>query len=185
MICVIKPNASCYILCSVWFAIDQARKAIHEPGNVWRLELALRLHGEPIWTRDPLDSQLHLALLVHNRTTFKCLFSFRSIPTSCQMPLSILFTIHLFLNAWCLIIWLSEHRIFSCRLVLNDHSTVTNEHWHLIISQIAKNLWCYNMPTFCSDPYILFEDLTCAKMKSENFCPRVYVLFNFDNLNFI
>ena len=56
VICVIKPNASCYILCSIWFAIDQARKAIHEPGNVWRLELALRPHGEPIWAWNPLDS---------------------------------------------------------------------------------------------------------------------------------
>ena len=32
------------------------------------------------------------------------------------------------------------------------------------------------MLAFCSHPYILFEDLTCAKIKSENFCPRVYTL---------
>ena len=132
------------------------------------------LYGEPIWARDPLDAQLHLALLIRSRTPFKCHISFRSITTSCQMPPSILFTIYLFFNAWCLIIWLSEHRIFTCRLVLNDHSSVTDEHWHLIISQFAENLWYYNMPPFCSDPYILFEDLTCAKIKSENFCPRVY-----------
>ena len=86
VICVIKPNASCYNLCSIWFAIDQARKAIHEPGNIWRLELALRLHGEPIRTRDPIDSQLHLALLVRNRTSFKCLFGFRKLPNAAFYP---------------------------------------------------------------------------------------------------
>ena len=31
------------------------------------------------------------------------------------------------------------------------------------------------MQIFCSDSYILFEDFTCAKIKSENFCPRVYI----------
>ena len=158
MNCVINPNASCYILCSLWFTIDQARKAIRELGNVWRLELALRPYGEPIWAHDPLDALLHLALLIRNRTTFKCLIGFRSIPTICQIPPSTLFTIHLFFTARCLIIWLSEHHFFSCRLVLSNHSSVTGEQWHLIISQFAENLWYYNMPSFCSDPCILFEE---------------------------
>ena len=35
------------------------------------------------------------------------------------MPPCILFTIHLFLNARCLIICLSEHRTFTFRLALN------------------------------------------------------------------
>ena len=89
-------------------------------------------------------------------------------------PLSFLLSTYFF-NARCLVIWLSEHRIFTYRLVLNDHSSATDEHWHLIISQFAENLQYYNMPAFYSDPYILFEDLTCAKIKSDNFCPRVYL----------
>ena len=112
VIFIINPYAFCNSLCSLWFTINQAGKPIQEPGNVWRLEFALRPYGEPIWARNPLDSQLHLVLLIRNRTTFKYLIGFRSIITSCQMPRSILFTIHLFFNAWCLIIWLSEHRIF-------------------------------------------------------------------------
>ena len=49
--CVTDPNASCCILCSIRFTIDQARKLF--------MNLAMcgvsNLHwGEPIWARDPL-----------------------------------------------------------------------------------------------------------------------------------
>ena len=112
VIFIINPYAFCNSLCSIWFTINQAGKPIQEPGKMCGVS---KLHWGPmasLFERDPLDSQLHLVLLIRNRTTFKYLIGFRSIITSCQMPRSILFTIHLFFNAWCLIIWLSEHRIF-------------------------------------------------------------------------
>ena len=50
--------------------------------------------------------------------------AFYDITTSCRIPPSILFDIHLFCNAWCLIIWLREHCIFGFRFVLNAHWSV-------------------------------------------------------------
>ena len=88
--------------------------------------LAFRPRGESIWASNILDSPQYQDPLIHNRTTFKCHIAFYSITTSCHTPPSILFTIHLFLNAWCLFIWPSEHRIFGFRRVLNAHWSVTD-----------------------------------------------------------
>ena len=51
-------------------------------------------------SRDPPDPQMHEAQLIGNRTILKCYTTFRGIPTSCHMPFSFLFNIHLFVNAW-------------------------------------------------------------------------------------
>ena len=45
-----------------------------------------------------------------------------SSPMICHMPASILLIIHIFLNAFCLIVWRSENRFF---IVLNAHWRVT------------------------------------------------------------
>ena len=49
----------------------------------------------------------------------------RSIPTSCQMPSSILFILSTYSYAWCLVIWRTGHRTFSFRLDLYAHWSVT------------------------------------------------------------
>ena len=72
------------------------------------------------------DPQQYQSPLIHNHTTFKCHIAFSNIITSCDMPPCILFTIHVFLNAWCLIICINEHRTFAFRLVLNAHRSITN-----------------------------------------------------------
>ena len=88
--------------------------------------LAFRLHVDSIWVRNLPGPPQYQDPLIHNLTTFKCHIAFYSIATSCHIPPSILFTIHLCLDAYCLIIWLSEHRIPGFRLVFNAHWSVTD-----------------------------------------------------------
>ena len=76
--------------------------------------------------RNASDPPQYQAPLIHNHTTFKCFIAFSNIITSCDMPTCILFAIHLFSNAWRLIICLSEHRTFVSRCALNAHWSVTN-----------------------------------------------------------
>ena len=80
--------------------------------------------------RNSSDTPQYQAPLFHNHTNFKCCIAFSDIIRSCDMPPCILFIIHSFLNAWCLIICLSEHRTFAFRLVLDANWSVTNWHWN-------------------------------------------------------
>ena len=90
-------------------------------------------HGEKnhswLWqcvARNASDPPQYQAPLIHNHTTFKYYIAFSNIITNCDMPPYILYTIHLFFNAWCLNSCLSEHRTFAFRLVLNAIWSVTN-----------------------------------------------------------
>ena len=80
----------------------------------------------PGTTHSPIDTTCLLHVGPHFRSTFKCHIAFCSIITGCHISPSILFTIHWFFNAWCLIIWLSEHRVFGLRLVLHANRSVTD-----------------------------------------------------------
>ena len=64
---------------------------------------------------------------------------------------------------------------FHDQVITWKHLYVTDYHCHLQISQFDEHFSCNSMQTFCSDPHIWFENLTCAKIKSENFCPGVYI----------
>ena len=108
--CGITLHASCHTLLVIWSTCPPGEEnysclcqsmAFGRPyGSIWVP------HGAP-------DPQLHDTPLICNiyiyiscnDTTFKCYIAFRSIPASCHMPPSILFTIYLVFNTWCLIIW--------------------------------------------------------------------------------
>ena len=72
------------------------------------------------------DPPQYQAPLIHTHTIFKCFIAFPNTIRSCDMPTYILYTIHLFSNAWSLIICLCEHRTFAFRLVLTAHWCVMN-----------------------------------------------------------
>ena len=107
---------------SWWFQIVAVCRILK---NIIKI-LAFRQRGEFIWAHNISDPPQYQDPLIHNHTTFKCPIAFYSITTSCHIPPSILCSIHLFFNAWCLIIWLSEHRIIRFRLVLNTHWSITD-----------------------------------------------------------
>ena len=88
-----------------------------EENHSWQWQCVARNASDPPQCQTPF---------IHNRTTFIYYFAFSSITTRRDITPCILFTIHLFFNAWCLIICLSEHRTFAFRLVLNVHWSVTD-----------------------------------------------------------
>ena len=77
-------------------------------------------------TRNAYDPPQYQAPLIHNHITFNCYIAFFNIIMSCDMPSFIPFTIHIFVNAWRLIICLREHRTFAFRLALDAHRSATN-----------------------------------------------------------
>ena len=95
------------------------RNIIHVLGYVWRFGTCIEVAwGAYMDARYPWSTTAG-GPLIRNLTTFKCYITFCSIPKSCHVPPSTLFTIHLFFFiAWCLIIWLSGHWNILFRLVL-------------------------------------------------------------------
>ena len=74
--------------------------------------------------------------------------AFRSIRRRCHMQPYLLFTIHVFFNVLCIIIWLSEHRAFLSSFVLNALWSVTVWHCYLKNWQIAICLILVAFRTF-------------------------------------
>ena len=117
--------------------------------------------GEPFMTvaDNASDPQQYQAPLIHNHTTFKCYITFSNIIMSCDMPPCILFTIHLFFNAWCqeLITPRNSH-VAGAQVSTCSKFTADKLDSYSKIVFVLYQIWCKIY--FCNWPLLKIQELS-------------------------